>query len=126
MWKDDATAADILLAARDIRRFTAGLSRDDFLKNRLVQFAVVNRITVMCEAAKRLSQEFRRGHRGRLGPRPRVRRVYEQSPGCPARLRTGRERAVAERSLFDVALQVFNQLRLCGTPFQPWPGKFFL
>jgi uncharacterized protein with HEPN domain len=70
MWKDDATAADILLAARDIRRFTAGLSRDDFLKNRLVQFAVVNRITVMGEAAKRLSQEFRRGHRGRLSPRP--------------------------------------------------------
>jgi uncharacterized protein with HEPN domain len=62
MWKDDATAADILLAARDIRQFTAGLSRDDFLKNRLVQFAVVNRITVMGEAAKRLSQEFRRDH----------------------------------------------------------------
>ncbi len=62
MWKDEATAADILLAAQDIQRFTAGLRYDDFLNNRLVQFAVVFRITVMGEAAKRLSEEFRRSH----------------------------------------------------------------
>jgi uncharacterized protein with HEPN domain len=62
MWKDDATAADILLAAQDIQRFTAGLSYGDFVKNRIVQSAVVFRIMVMGEAAKRLSEEFRRNH----------------------------------------------------------------
>ncbi len=62
MWKDDATAADILLAAQDIQRFAAGLSYDDFVNNRLVQSAVVFRITVMGEATKRLSEEYRRNH----------------------------------------------------------------
>ncbi|HEX4707285.1 MAG TPA: HepT-like ribonuclease domain-containing protein [Candidatus Udaeobacter sp.] len=62
MWKDDATAADILLAALDIQRFAAGVSYDDFLKNDLVQAAVVQRILMMGEAAKRLSEEFRSRH----------------------------------------------------------------
>lgn len=64
MWKDDATAADILLAAQDIQRFAAGLSYADFLKNDLVQAAVVQRILMMGEAAKRLSEEFRTNHPG--------------------------------------------------------------
>ena len=62
MWKDDATAADILLAAQDIQRFTAGMSYEDFLNNDLVQAAVVQRILMMGEAAKRLSEEFRTSH----------------------------------------------------------------
>lgn len=62
MWKDDATAADVLLAAQDIQRFAAGMTYQGFLKNDLVQAAVVQRITVMGEAAKRLSEEFRQKH----------------------------------------------------------------
>jgi len=30
MWKDEATAADILLAVQDSQRFAAGMSCDDF------------------------------------------------------------------------------------------------
>lgn len=62
MWKDEATAADILLAAQDIQRFTAGMSYNDFMQNDLVQAAVVQRIMLMGEAAKRLSREFRANH----------------------------------------------------------------
>ena len=62
MWKDDATAADILLAAQDIQRFAAGMSYEDFLNNDLVQAAVVQRILRMGEAAKRLWEEFPTSH----------------------------------------------------------------
>jgi dGTP triphosphohydrolase len=31
MWKDDATAADILLAARSVQDFVAGMSQQQFL-----------------------------------------------------------------------------------------------
>jgi uncharacterized protein with HEPN domain len=31
MWKDEATAADILLAAQDIQRFTERMSYSDFI-----------------------------------------------------------------------------------------------
>lgn len=62
MWKDDATAADILLAAQDIQVFTAGISHEDFLNDFKTQAAVVQRIIVLGEAAKRLSEEFRQRH----------------------------------------------------------------
>ncbi len=63
MWKDEATAADILLAAQDVQQFTVGMSYEDFLNDRMVQAAVLQRITMMGEAAKRLSEEFRSSHR---------------------------------------------------------------
>jgi uncharacterized protein with HEPN domain len=62
MWKDDAIAADILLAARDIQEFAAGITRDEFANDTLVQSAVVFKIIVLGEAAKRLSDEFRLQH----------------------------------------------------------------
>lgn len=62
MWKDEATAADILLAAEDIQQFAAGRSYEEFLNDRMVQAAVLQRITMMGEAAKRLSEEFRSSH----------------------------------------------------------------
>ena len=34
MWKDEGTAADVLLAAQDIQRFTTGMSYEDFLIER--------------------------------------------------------------------------------------------
>jgi uncharacterized protein with HEPN domain len=40
MWKDDAYLLDILLAAKDAREFTAGLSFDDFQHSRLHQSIV--------------------------------------------------------------------------------------
>src|SRR3712207_9129972 len=62
MWKDDATAADILLATRDIQRFATGMSYEDFVSDDKTQAAVVQRITVVGEATKRLSDEFRMAH----------------------------------------------------------------
>jgi len=62
MWKDEATAADILLAAQDIQRFAVGMTYDDFLRDDKTQAAVVQRISVLGEATKRLSQEFRTQH----------------------------------------------------------------
>jgi uncharacterized protein with HEPN domain len=62
MWKDEATATDILLAAQDIQRFTTGMSYADFLRDDKTQAAAVQRIIVMGEAAKRLSEEFRTAH----------------------------------------------------------------
>ena len=59
MWKDDAIAADILLAAQDIQRFTAGFTPEQFFGDDLVQSAVIQRIIVLGEAAKRLTAEFR-------------------------------------------------------------------
>lgn len=62
MWKDEGTAADVLLAAQDIQRFTTGMSYEDFLIDDKTQAAVVQRIIVMGEAAKRLSAGFRTAH----------------------------------------------------------------
>lgn len=62
MWKDDAIAADILLAAQDIQQFVAGMSHEEFLSDYKTQAAVLQRIIVLGEAAKRLSEEFRQQH----------------------------------------------------------------
>lgn len=62
MWKDDATALDILQAAQDIQRFGAGKTRDQFADDKVIQSAVVFKIIVLGEATKRLSNEFREQH----------------------------------------------------------------
>ena len=59
---DDATAADILLAANAIQEFVAGMTREEFLANFKTQCATVQQILVLGEAAKRLSAEFRQRH----------------------------------------------------------------
>lgn len=62
MWKDEATAADILLAAKAVREFVAGMSQEQFLVDFKTQCAVLQQIIVLGEAAKRLSAEFRARH----------------------------------------------------------------
>jgi uncharacterized protein with HEPN domain len=62
MWKDDATAADILLAARSVQDFVAGMSKQQFLDDFKTQCAVLQQIIVLGEASKRLSPEFRAAH----------------------------------------------------------------
>ena len=62
MWRDDARLLDILLAARKIREYTTGLSRDDFDRNELVQSAVMRWLTVIGEAARNVSPEFQAAH----------------------------------------------------------------
>lgn len=46
---------DMVEAAGHIRNFINGLSKDDFLVNELVQSAVIQKLTVIGEAASRIS-----------------------------------------------------------------------
>jgi uncharacterized protein with HEPN domain len=62
MWKDDATAQDLLLAARAVREFVQEMTRDQFMDDFKTQCAVLQQIIVLGEAAKRLSRDFRAGH----------------------------------------------------------------
>lgn len=46
---------DMVEAAKHIRNFIDGLSRSDFLLNEMVQSAVIQKLTVIGEAASRIS-----------------------------------------------------------------------
>ena len=57
MRKDNAYVADILDAAKAARRFTSGVSREDFKSNEEKYEAVNRKFEIMGEAARRLSPE---------------------------------------------------------------------
>ena len=59
MLKDDAYLEDILIAARAIRRFTAGVTREQFLANEEKYEAVNRKFEIIGEAARHLSPEAR-------------------------------------------------------------------
>ena len=50
---------DILAAAESIRRFTGNLTKQEFLQSDLVQSAVLQKLTVIGEAAARITEETR-------------------------------------------------------------------
>jgi uncharacterized protein with HEPN domain len=60
MRKDDAYLEDILQAARAIRRFTQGVSAEEFKANEEKYEAVNRKFEIIGEAARRLSPEVRR------------------------------------------------------------------
>ncbi|GLI38519.1 DUF86 domain-containing protein [Geobacter hydrogenophilus] len=60
--RDLASLVDIIEAAHLAQSFLAGIDRDNFDSNLLVQSAVVRQIEVMGEATKRLSETFRSDH----------------------------------------------------------------
>jgi uncharacterized protein with HEPN domain len=62
MPREEALLLDMLLAARKILRFTAGLSETDFRASDLVQSAVIREIQVLGEAARLVSDETRTAH----------------------------------------------------------------
>jgi len=62
MLRDDAVLLDMIEAARKALDFTKGLAKSAFMKDEKTQAAVLHQITVLGEAAKRLSQDFRRRH----------------------------------------------------------------
>ena len=62
MWRDDAHLLDILLAARKARQYAGGLSRDAFEQDELVQSAVMRWLTIIGEAASKISLEFQASH----------------------------------------------------------------
>ena len=58
--KDDPTnLEDVRIAANKVQAFISNVSHDKFLKNDLVQSAVIRQLEIMGEAVKRLSPEFR-------------------------------------------------------------------
>jgi uncharacterized protein with HEPN domain len=52
----------ILDAIASIEEYTRDLSRDEFLKNKLVQDAVIRNLEIVGEATKRISEELRQRH----------------------------------------------------------------
>jgi uncharacterized protein with HEPN domain len=59
MSRDDAFLLDMLEAARLATRYVAGTSLDEFLGNVQLQDAVVRRLEIIGEAARRVSDEGR-------------------------------------------------------------------
>lgn len=59
MNRDEGVLVDILFAARDILSFKAGLDRESFRSDAKTQAAIIYKLTIIGEAARRLSPSFR-------------------------------------------------------------------
>jgi len=87
MQRDDAFVLDIFRAAETALRFRARLTKEEFLKDNLLQSGILHQIIIIGEAVKRLSESYRKNH-----------------PGIPWRLIAGmRDRVV--HGYFDVDLE---------------------
>jgi uncharacterized protein with HEPN domain len=62
MWRDDAWLLDMLNAARRVVEYARGLDRPAFLGSPRDQDAILRQLTILGEAAKGVSPEFRAGH----------------------------------------------------------------
>jgi len=62
MWRDEAYLLDMLLAAREIRQFVEGETKEHFSGNRMLQLALMRLIQTIGEAARRVSPEFQDNH----------------------------------------------------------------
>ena len=59
MWRDDAYLLDMLIAARELRELATGVSREQLETSALHQNAFIRLLTVIGEAASRVSPESR-------------------------------------------------------------------
>jgi uncharacterized protein with HEPN domain len=62
MWRDDAFLLDMLLAARRVLKYAQGLDFQRFENDEVLQDAIVRRIQIIGEAARKISQEFKEEH----------------------------------------------------------------
>lgn len=62
MWRDDAYLLDMLIAAKEVRQFSAGLSWEDFQNSSLHQHAIAKALENIGEAARRVSDETKAAH----------------------------------------------------------------
>jgi uncharacterized protein with HEPN domain len=62
MQRDKASVLDIIYAIERILSYTSGMSYERFAVNEEKQDAVLRRITIIGEATKRISAEFREVH----------------------------------------------------------------
>ncbi|MGQ9850170.1 MAG: HepT-like ribonuclease domain-containing protein [Aggregatilineaceae bacterium] len=63
MLRDLTYVLDMLIAARYIQAYMAGIDRAAFEQDAMRQDAVIRRIEIIGEAAKRISAEFQAAHR---------------------------------------------------------------
>lgn len=82
MRHDDVLLQDLITACKDILAFTEGMDERTFYSDIKTQSAVQHQFTVLREAAKRLSSEFRAAHpeiqwRDMAGMRDRLVHAYE-------------------------------------------------
>ncbi|MEK7442609.1 MAG: DUF86 domain-containing protein [Chloroflexota bacterium] len=86
MPRDEATLLDIVHAAELARIFVEGMDKDAFMDDSKTQSAVTYQLTVVGEATKRLSDEFR-----------------DQHPEVPWRLMDGmRDQLIHEYDIVDL------------------------
>ena len=62
MWRDDAWILDMLNACRRVQRYAQGMNGAAFLGDELRQDAILRQLTILGEAAKRVSSEYRTAH----------------------------------------------------------------
>lgn len=62
MWRDSASVLDMLQAAQRVCEYAAGLDETKFLASSRDQDAILRQLTILGEAAKRVSSEFRTEH----------------------------------------------------------------
>lgn len=60
--RDPATVVDIFLACEDILAFTRGMSYSDFRRDSRTQAAVAYKLTIIGEATRRFSPQFKTEH----------------------------------------------------------------
>lgn len=59
MWRDAGSLVDMLKAARKVVEYATGLDEASFLASSRDQDAILLQLTIVGEAAKRVSEEFR-------------------------------------------------------------------
>jgi len=62
MWRDDAYLLDIVVAAKWALRFVKGMTWKEFDASPLHQDAVVDRLVIISNAAKKVSREMKEAH----------------------------------------------------------------
>ena len=62
MWRDDAFLLDMLLAARRVLKYAQGLDFQWFEDDEVLQDAILRRIQIIGEAARKISEEFKEEH----------------------------------------------------------------
>jgi uncharacterized protein with HEPN domain len=62
MWRDEAYLLDMLLAARKVMKYVQGVDFERFDQDEVVQDAVMRRIQIIGEAARKISPEFKEAH----------------------------------------------------------------
>ena len=62
MPRDEAWVLDMMLAAGKVQQFTAGVTRERFDSDEVLQNAVMRQIQIIGEAARSVSDEYRQAH----------------------------------------------------------------